>query len=97
MRSKRFSVFGLTPASGGPLAAVAALLLLVGCSLAKRDSAEMVNEGDAVRGSNLEEAISKYEQAVNTDPTNRIALWKLALAYHKKEAWSKDAVTCAKA
>jgi tetratricopeptide (TPR) repeat protein len=87
MRSMRLTV---------TTAAVAALLL-AGCSLAKRDSAEMVNEGDAVRGSNIDEAISKYEQAVNTDPTNRIALWKLALAYHKKEAWAKDAVTCAKA
>ncbi len=68
-----------------------------GCSLAKRDSAELVNEGDAVKGSNLDEAISKYDQAVTTDPTNRIALWKLALAYHKKEDWGKDALTCAKA
>jgi tetratricopeptide (TPR) repeat protein len=68
-----------------------------GCSLAKRDSAELVNEGDSVRNSNLDEAISKYDQAVTLDPTNHIALWKLALAYHKKEDWAKDAVTCAKA
>jgi tetratricopeptide (TPR) repeat protein len=85
------------------LAATTALIatfvaaLSSGCSLAKRDSAELVNEGDAVKGSNIDEAISKYEQAVNTDPTNRIALWKLALAYHKKEDWGKEAVTCAKA
>ena len=68
-----------------------------GCSLAKRDSAELVNEGDKVKGSNLDEAISNYDRAVTLDPTNRIALWKLALAYHKKEDWAKDAVTCAKA
>ena len=70
---------------------------LFGCSLAKRDSAELVNEGDQAKGANLDEAISKYDQAVMTDPTNRVALWKLALAYHKKEDWAKDAVTCAKA
>ena len=68
-----------------------------GCSLNKRNSADLVNEGDSVRGSNMDEAISKYDQAASTDPTNRIALWKLALAYHKKEDWAKDAVTCAKA
>jgi tetratricopeptide (TPR) repeat protein len=69
----------------------------LGCSLAKRDSAELVNEGDSVKGANLDEAISKYDQAATLDPTNRIALWKLALAYHKKEDWAKDAVTCSKA
>jgi tetratricopeptide (TPR) repeat protein len=79
------------------LLATALTAMLFGCSLAKRDSAELVNEGDQARGANLEEAISKYEQAVATDPTNRVALWKLALSYHKKEDWSKDAVTCAKA
>jgi tetratricopeptide (TPR) repeat protein len=73
-----------------------AATLASGCSLAKRDSAELVNEGDKSRGSNLDDAISKYDQAVTLDPTNRIALWKLALAYHKKEDWAKDAVTCAK-
>ena len=107
MRSIRHSATRTVTATGlmgallsiAPTAVLASVTVLVatGCSLAKRDSAELVNEGDGVKGSNLDEAISKYDQAATLDPTNRIALWKLALAYHKKEDWSKDAVTCAKA
>jgi tetratricopeptide (TPR) repeat protein len=57
----------------------------------------LANEGDKSRQSNLDDAISKYEQATQLDPSNHRILWKLALAYHKKEAWADDALTCAKA
>ena len=51
--------------------------------------------GDQAKGTNVDEAISKYEQATQLDPTNHRILWKLALAYSKKEAWDKVAQTCA--
>jgi tetratricopeptide (TPR) repeat protein len=80
---------------------VAAFTLLstfaVGCSRNNIEAVNLANEGDQVKGSNLDEAISKYEQATQLDPTNHRILWKLALAYHKKEDWAKDASTCAQA
>ncbi len=71
--------------------------LALGCSRNNIEAVNLANEGDGLKGSNPEEAISKYEQAVALDPTNHRILWKLALAYHKKEDWSKDASTCAQA
>src|SRR5208282_6276509 len=81
------------------IAATVALIAasLAGCSRNNIEAVNLANEGDQVKGSNPEEAISKYEQAVALDPTNHRILWKLALAYHKKEDWSKDASTCAQA
>jgi tetratricopeptide (TPR) repeat protein len=70
---------------------------LTGCSRNNIEAVNLANEGDKAKGSNLEEAISKYEQATLLDPSNHRILWKLALAYHKKEDWSKDASTCAQA
>ena len=68
-----------------------------GCAACSRNNIEAVNlanEGDQAKGTNLDEAISKYEQATQLDPTNHRILWKLALAYAKKEAWDKVAQTC---
>ena len=76
---------------------VASLVGVAGCSRNNIEAVNLANDGDKARGSNLDEAISKYEQATQLDPTNHRILWKLALAYHKKEAWSDDALTCAKA
>ncbi len=57
----------------------------------------MANEGDQEKNSNIDGAISKYEQATKLDPDNTRIWWKLALAYEKKEEWAKMASTCAKA
>jgi tetratricopeptide (TPR) repeat protein len=73
------------------------LALPLGCSRNIIEAVNLANEGDKVKGSNLDDAISKYEQATQLDPTNHRILWKLALAYHKKEDWAKDASTCAQA
>jgi len=76
-----------------------ALLFLsaAGCSRNNIEAVNLANEGDKDRGSDVDTAISKYEQAVQLDPTNYRILWKLATAYQKKELWDKVASTCAKA
>jgi tetratricopeptide (TPR) repeat protein len=79
------------------LCSALALSQSLGCSRNNIEAVNLANEGDGLKGSNPEEAISKYEQAVALDPSNHRILWKLALAYHKKEDWSKDASTCAQA
>lgn len=79
------------------VAAVALFAAIGGCSRNNIEAVNMSNEGDKERASNLDEAISKYEQATQLDPTNHRILWKLATAYQKKEQWDKVASTCAKA
>ena len=83
------------------LAAVSFTVIAVGsvagCSRGAIDAVNLANEADKAKDSNLDEAISKYEQATQLDPTNHRILWKLAKAYHKKEDWSDDALTCSKA
>jgi len=68
-----------------------------GCSRNNIEAVNLSNEGDKARATNIDDAISKYEQATNLDPTNHRILWKLATAYQKKEAWDKVASTCARA
>jgi tetratricopeptide (TPR) repeat protein len=68
-----------------------------GCSRNNIEAVNLANEGDKAKATDIDGAISKYEQAVNLDPTNHRILWKLALAYTKKEQWDKVASTCAKA
>ncbi|WP_394827190.1 tetratricopeptide repeat protein [Pendulispora albinea] len=68
-----------------------------GCSRNNIEAVNLSNEGDKARQSNIDEAISKYEQATNLDPTNHRIMWKLATAYQKKEAWDKVASTCSRA
>ena len=64
------------------------------CSRNNIEAVNLANDGDQAKGTNLDEAISKYEQATKLDPTNHRILWKLALAYSKKESWDKVAQTC---
>jgi len=69
----------------------------IGCSRNNIEAVNLSNEGDKARAANVDEAISKYEQATNLDPTNHRILGKLATAYQKKEAWDKVASTCSRA
>ena len=71
--------------------------VLSACSRNNIEAVNLAIEGDKAKGTNVEEAISKYEQAVQLDPTSHRIMWKLALAYHKKEDWAKVASTCAQA
>jgi tetratricopeptide (TPR) repeat protein len=73
------------------------LAIVLGAAACSRNNIEAVNlanDGDQAKSTNLDEAISKYEQATQLDPTNHRILWKLALAYSKKDAWDKVAQTC---
>lgn len=79
------------------LGVVLATLVAGACSRNNIEAVNLANEGDKAKATDLDGAISKYEQAVNLDPTNHRILWKLALAYTKKENWPKVAETCAKA
>lgn len=79
------------------IGSVLLLLAAAGCSRNNIEAVNLANEGDKDRGSDVDTAISKYEQAVQLDPSNYRILWKLATAYQKKEAWDKVAATCAKA
>jgi tetratricopeptide (TPR) repeat protein len=74
-----------------------ALTTLGACSRNNIEAVNLANEGDKDKATNIDGAISKYEQATNLDPTNHKILGKLASAYQKKEAWDKVASTCAKA
>jgi tetratricopeptide (TPR) repeat protein len=82
------------------LAAAALVTMLAptaGCSRNNIEAVNLANEGDKERDTNLDGAISKYEQATNLDPGNHKILGKLANAYKKKEAWDKVIATCQKA
>ncbi|MBL8607394.1 MAG: tetratricopeptide repeat protein [Myxococcales bacterium] len=68
-----------------------------GCSRNNIEAVNLAIEADKVKSTNVDEAISKYEQATTLDPTNHRIMWKLALAYTKKEQWDKVASTCLKA
>src|SRR5579864_4816161 len=68
--------------------------LSVACSRNNIEAVNLANEGDQAKGANIEEAISKYEQATKLDPDNARIWWKLALAYEKKEDWQKMASAC---
>ncbi|MBX3223197.1 MAG: hypothetical protein KF795_21980 [Labilithrix sp.] len=82
----------------GTVLAVSALAMLgSGCSRNNIEAVNLANEGDREKATNVDGAISKYEQATNLDPTNHKILGKLANAYQKKEQWDKVATTCAKA
>ena len=62
------------------IAGAALALLAGGCSRNHIEAINLANEGDKAKGANLEEAISKYEQATQLDPTNHRIMWKLCLA-----------------
>lgn len=81
----------------GAVVALTVSMLGSGCSRDAIEAVNLANEGDQARATDMDGAISKYEQATTLDPTNYRILWKLAKAYEKKEAWEKLATTCAKA
>ncbi len=83
----------------GTVLAVSALSIFgsAACSRNSIEAVNLANEGDKDKATNIDGAISKYEQATNLDPTNHKILGKLARAYQKKEQWDKVATTCAKA
>lgn len=87
MKTRAFAVLG----------ALAFSVLTSACSRNPIEAVNLSNEGDKARGANIDEAISKYEQAATLDPTNHRILWKLATAYQKKENWEKVASTLARA
>jgi tetratricopeptide (TPR) repeat protein len=74
-----------------------ALVLSAGCSRNGIEAINLANEGDQSVKVNVDNAISKYEQAVQLDPTNHRILWKLASAYEKKEDWDKMSSTLSRA
>lgn len=80
--------------------ALGALLILVlgaGCSRNNIEAVNLSNEADKVKNANPDEAISKFEQAAQLDPTNHRVLWKLSEVQRKKDAWDKVASTMVKA
>ncbi len=74
-----------------------ALVSTASCSRNGIEAINLANEGDQSVKVNVENAITKYEQAVQLDPTNHRILWKLATAYEKKEDWDKMASTLSRA
>ncbi|MCL2776955.1 MAG: tetratricopeptide repeat protein [Polyangiaceae bacterium] len=81
----------------GALIVLSLATLGAGCNRNAIDAVNLTNEADQEKSTNLDGAISKYDQAANLDPDNHRILWKLAQAYAKKEAWDKVASTCSRA
>jgi tetratricopeptide (TPR) repeat protein len=81
------------------LAAVAVTggVLGQGCSRNRQEAVLMATKGDQEVKVNVDGAINDYEQATRLDPTNHRILFKLAMAYRKKEDWDKVASTLARA
>jgi tetratricopeptide (TPR) repeat protein len=79
------------------LFALAAVVATAACSRNNIEAVNLANEGDQAKDSNLDEAISKYEQATQLDADSARIWWKLALAYEKKEDWQKLASACSQA
>jgi tetratricopeptide (TPR) repeat protein len=75
----------------------ASAALAAACSRNNIEAVNLANEGDQAKGANIDEAISKYEQATQLDPDNARIWWKLALSYEKKEDWQKMASAASQA
>ncbi len=75
----------------------ALLASTAGCSRNHIEAINLANEGDKAVKVNVEDAIQKYQQALELDPTNHRIIWKLAVAYEKKEDWDKMASTLSRA
>ncbi len=63
--------------------------LAAACSRNNIEAVNLANDADKIKESNPDEAISKYEQAKQLDPSNHRIVWKLARSYKKKENWEK--------
>jgi tetratricopeptide (TPR) repeat protein len=72
-------------------------LVATGCSRNNIEAVNLANEGDQAKSANIDEAISKYEQATKLDADNARIWWKLTLAYQKKEDWQKAASSAVQA
>jgi len=72
-------------------------LASLGCSRNAIEAINLANDADKQVSVDVDGAISKFEQAVQLDPTNHRILYKLAKAQQKKEAWDKVASTLARA
>lgn len=84
----------------GAMALAAGLTLMMGlpgCSRHRQEAIILSNEADNIVDLAPGDAIAKYEQATQLDPTNHYILYKLAKAYKKKEEWDKVASTLARA
>ena len=81
----------------GLIVLASAALLATACSRNNIEAVNLANEGDQERKTNVDGAISKYEQAVKLDDSNARIWWKLVLAYESKEDWQKMASACTKA
>lgn len=60
-------------------------------------AAELVNVGDAILKVDVETAIEKYRRALDVEPGNLDALWKLSVAQEKKQDWPAVAATLQRA
>jgi tetratricopeptide (TPR) repeat protein len=73
------------------VALAATVFSTAACSRNNIEAVNLAIEGDKAKDANIEEAVSKYDQATKLDPDNTRIWWKLALAYKKKEDWQKEA------
>ncbi len=53
----------------------------------------LVTKGDASLSTNLDDAIASYDEARQLQPDDAEILWKLAVAYKRKEDWAHVATT----
>ena len=88
----------------GKLTKVALATLGFGLSLSasacSRDHIEAIkamNKGDSLLKVNADNAIAKYKEAAQLDPSNHMILWKLSKAQQKKEDWEGMAGTLSQA
>jgi tetratricopeptide (TPR) repeat protein len=79
------------------LLVVSTALVATACSRNNIEAVNLANEGDQEKKTNVDGAISKYEQATKLDDSNARIWWKLVLAYENKEDWQKMASACTKA
>jgi tetratricopeptide (TPR) repeat protein len=101
--AKRQLVQSQTKGDSMKFGAIAVSCLLVssvfglGCSRNRQEAVLLANEGDKAVKVDVDNAISKYEQASKLDPTSHPILYKMAMAYRKKEDWEKAASTLSRA
>jgi tetratricopeptide (TPR) repeat protein len=78
-------------------ALVTALVGVAACDRSEVEALNLAQQGDEALKTDLESAISKYEQATKLYDKNPLIFHKLGAAYEKKEAWDKVAATMATA
>jgi Flp pilus assembly protein TadD len=58
------------------------------CPPPNASAVQAAKEGDELKKSNIDGAIEKYQQAREIAPKDARIVWKLALAYMRKESWA---------